>query len=148
MIKESFIKQYAFTPEDKLALTYTEALERLLGRRPAGKSVIDAYLNLLILPCGTLHLHTLYTLQKESLMRLGYKDNYCSSKTLRQRLTWHDVVIWLILIELTDKTGYNPTSEELKVLKQIYTECTKDEPERFKVLYGLMYICGGDEKYT
>ena len=139
------VKQKVFDEEGKLSLTYTEAVERLLGYRKPSKSVIDVYLEQVVLPCGSTHAHTLKILQEESLKRLGYDGAGKWLEMLRERLTWHDVIVWLLLLELKE-CGHQPDHRELDLLKNIHVECTKDDKTRFNTLYGLMYIRGGDEK--
>ena len=51
-----------------MLMRYTDAVDRLMGKKPKGKSVIDVYLELMIMPCGSIHQHTLDLMQNESLL--------------------------------------------------------------------------------
>lgn len=137
-----------FDTEGNLLIGYAEALDKLLIDRKEGVSMVDAYLNSVILPCGAIHQDTLKMFQNESLQRLAYKEEGNVLEDIKTRLTWHDVVLWFMLVDLTKRVGYNPTQEELSVMKLIYKICTEKDARRFKTLLGLMYMRGGDERTT
>lgn len=131
-----------YSETHELPFKYTEILKKfVLGVTPR-MSIVEVYLNQVVLPCGTLHVHTLKTLQKESVIRLGYNSSENWSEGLWKRVMWHDVVLWLMLIDLKEKVDYNPSHDELNLMKEIYNVCTEIDDERFKVMYGMLNISG------
>lgn len=134
------LKQLIFNTEGQIILNYSDALENLTRGKTPQKSVVECYFESVMLPCGTLHESTLKTLQRESQERLGYKNNTDWSEMLWQRLTWHDAVLWLLLIELKENVQYQASHEEIEMLKEVYKSCTAKDERRFKVIYGLLCL--------
>ena len=134
------LKQLIFNEEGEIILNYSDALENLTKGKTPQKSVVDCYIEMVVLKCGTLHESMLKTLQRESRERLGYKKNTNWSKTLWQKITWHDVVLWLLLIELKEKVSYQASHEEIEIFKEVYKSCTTKDEKRFKVTDGLLCL--------
>lgn len=134
------LKQLIFNKEGKIILNYSDALENLTQGKIPKKSVVESYLETIMLPCGTLHESTLNTLQRESQARLQYKKTSDWSETLWKKVTWHDAVLWLLLIDLKEKIAYQADHNELEMFKEVYKSCTAKDGKRFKVIYGLLCL--------
>lgn len=139
-LSNSLMRAMVFDEDGNIAVSHTGAVDFILASKPEGVSVVDAYLKTIVLPCGSVFKSGLQELQRESMSRLGYKVREDWQKSLRGHLTWHDVVLWLSLVDLTEKFLYNPLHDELDMLKAIYSVCNEKESRKFKVIYGMFYL--------
>ncbi len=139
-LKDTPLSCKVFNKQQKIALNYVDARAVLLEQKPENRSVVDAYIASVVLKNATVHLHSLETLQNESRDRLKYKYVDDWQNTLWERLTWHDVVVWMMLLDLTDKFGYHPQENEIGMMKAIHETCRVRDDKRYKFIYGMLCL--------
>ena len=137
---QSLTKTSLFNQDGNIALSHTDAMKVLLASKTEGESIVDTYIKSVVLPCGTLYQTGLQELQNESKKRFVYKAGSGWQNTLTEHLTWHDVVLWLMLIDLKEKCDYNPMHEELEILQAVYKVCNEKESRKFKTIYGILNL--------
>ena len=132
--------QNVFDENQKMRLNLVQAHVILTEHKPENKSVFQAYVSMVVLPCGTLHLHSLEMFQNESKKRLRYGKSVKWCKTLWRDVTWHDVVLWCLLPELTDGFGYQPKRDELDIMMAVYKTCRSRDERLFKLVLGILHL--------
>jgi hypothetical protein len=128
-----------FDENRKVRMAYSALGDLLTKDTSKGESVMDYYVKKVIMPCGSIHNHTLSQIQDESLSRLQFKDSEGRLDTLWERVTWHDATLWFMLLTLSKEYGYVTSAKEREMLKAVYDTCTKEDGERFRIMTALLY---------
>jgi hypothetical protein len=128
-----------FDENRKVRMAYSALVDLLTKDTAKGESVMDYYVKKVVLPCGTIHNHTLGQIQDESLARLQFEAFEGWSDTLWERVTWHDAVLWFMLLTLSKEYSYVTSKREREMLKAVYDACTMEDGERFKIMTALIY---------
>ena len=136
----SLTKRKVFSDNQKILLNLVNAHVILTDHKPENMSVVDAYVALVVLKNATVHEHSLVTLQNDSFKRLGYKASEGWREALWRHLTWHDVVLWLMLPDLTEKFGYHPKHDELEMMKAVHETCKSRDERMYKLIYGILSL--------
>lgn len=128
-----------FDKNRNIQMAYSALGDLLTKDTVKGESVMDYYVKKVLLPCGSIHNHTLSQIQEESLSRLQFQVSEGWSGTLWERITWHDATLWFMLLTLSKEYGYVTSAKEREMLKAVYDTCTKEDGERFKIMTALLY---------
>lgn len=128
-----------FDENRQVKMTHSALAKLLTQDTQKGESIMDYYVKKVVLDCGTVHSDTLYDLQEESMRRLQFQASEGWSDTLWERVTWHDVTLWFMLLTLSKECGYVTRENEREMLQAIYKACTKEDSKRFKIMTALLY---------
>ena len=126
-LNQSLLQELVFKDGIPVYKDHIKTLKILTLTKQEGVSVMDSYLNLVVTPCGSIHLATLKEMLHKSHERICRFYRTDNPVLLPEKLTWHDVVLWFMIFDLKEY-AYNPTHSELSTMKQIYDTCTKHDP--------------------
>jgi hypothetical protein len=139
-LEDTLMGQKVFDENQKMRMNLVQAHAILTEHKPENKSVFQAYISMIVLPCGSVSESGLSALQNESKKRLRYGKSVKWRKMLWRDVTWHDVVLWCLLPELTDGFGYQPKRDELDIMMAVYKTCRSCDERMFKLILGILHL--------